>query len=324
MKPKPRRNPAAATAAKYGRYALYAGGGVVALYALRGAYRFITTPAPTLRAGASLAFKQGMEKADPTGQPDLGMVLYGDENHTLSTTTQKIIADAKAGRYLTSTVNAPGSQYALKTATADGSAMLKCALWLAVAGSYLHNANLLTVADDYRKRGYYAASAVLGDSGNYDSVRAIYIAAGSNLTPYQSNKQIQYVMAILGNPVKNPGSYDVQKQAEQDKQVLTNTAKETGQDIADAGNKAATALAWVGGVITGKPPIGSNPIAFAAWKWGARLAIAGGAFLVVRAYTRPYVAAAKATVQRVTGGAGDAAEALQNGARAVRKMIGTS
>lgn len=322
MKPKPRRNPAAATAAKYGKYALYAGGGVVALYALRGAYRFITTPAPALRAGASTAFKQGMESA--TGQPDLGIVWYGSENHTLSEAVGKIVTDARAGRYLTSTVNAPGSQYAIKTATADGNAMLKSAFWLAVAGSYLHNANLLTVAEDYKRRGFAAASGLTGDGGNYDSVRAIYIAAGSNLTPYQSNKQIQYVMAILGNPVKNPGSYDVQKQAEQDKQVLVNTAKETGQDIADAGNKAATALAWVGGVITGKPPIGSNPIAFAAWKWGVRLAIAGGAFLVVRAYTRPYVAAAKATVQRVTGGAGDAAEAIQNGARAVRKMIGTS
>ena len=318
-RPPPRRNPGLA---RYGKYALYAGGGVVALYALRGAYRFITTPAPALRAGASLAFKQGMEGAAPTGQPDLGIVWYGSENHTLTEAVNKIITDARAGRYLTSTVNAPGSQYALKTATADGSAMLKSALWLAVAGSYLRNANLLTVAEDYKKRGFAAASGLTGDSGNYDSVRAIYIAAGANLTPYQRDKQIQYVMAILGNPVKNPGSYDVQRQAEQDKQVLVNTAKETGQDIADAGYKAANVLAWVGGVITGKPPIGSNPIAFAAWKWGARLAIAGGAFLVVRAYTRPYISAAKATVQRVTGGADEAMEAIQNGARAVRKMIG--
>lgn len=37
---------------------------------------------------------------------------------------------------------------------------------------------------------------------------------------------------------------------------------------------------------------------------------------------RPYVAADKATVQRVTCGAAEAAEAIQNGSRAVKRMIG--
>lgn len=307
---KPRKNPAARkNPAGWGRYALYAGAGAVGMYGAYRAYAYLTTPAPALRAGASLAFKQAAEGATGgAAQDDLGIVWYGSENHSLSEATNKIITDAQASRYLAGTVGAPGSQYAIKLATLNGSALLKCGYWLAVAGSYLRNASILSTAKDYLRRGFVAASALTGDSGNFESVRAIYAAASAVLAPYQSDKQIRYVLGILNTPVTSPGSYDVQKQAAEDKNVIINTVKQTGQDIADVGTRVATGLAWVGGVITGKPPIGSNPVAFFAWKWGVRAAVVVGGYLAIRAYTRPYVAAAKVAAQR---GVVEAAETIK-------------
>lgn len=307
--------------------ALIGGIGLLGLY---GAYHLgksaAAPPAARLRAGASQAFRKRppapVAEAETAGADDLGLVWYGSENHTLSDAIGKIVADARAGRYLTSTIGASDSQYAIKIATANGSALLKCGYWLAVAGSYLHNTAILATAKEYQKRGFAAASALTGDSGSFETVRAIYAAASAVLTPHQADKQIRYILGVLGTPVTSPGSFDTQKAAQQDKNVAANAVQQTGQDIADAGNKAATALAWAGGVITGRAPIGANPILFGAWKWGARAAVLFGGYLVARAYARPYLAAAKATVQRVTGGATDAAEAIQNGSRAVRKMIG--
>lgn len=308
--------------------ALIGGVGLLGLY---GAYHLgksaAAPPAARLRAGASQAFRKRQPAAAApaeatAGTDDLGIVWYGSENHTLSDATVKIIGDAQAGRYLTGTVNAPDSQYAIKIATANGSALLKCGYWLAVAGSYLHNTAILATAKEYQKRGFAAASALTGDSGSFETVRAIYAAASAVLTPHQADKQIRYILGVLGTPVTSPGSFDTQKAAQQDKNVIENTVRQSGQDVADAANKAATALAWVGGLITGRAPIGANPILFDAWKWGGRAAVLFGGYLVARAYARPYLAAAKATVQRVTGGATDAAEAIQNGSRAVRKMIG--
>ena len=305
--------------------------GGVGLLGLVGAYHLgksaAAPPAARLRAGASQAFRKRTTapvaaEATAGATDDLGIVWYGGENHTLNDATARIIKDAQAGRYLTGTVGAPDSEYAIKIATAGGSALLKCGYWLAVAGSYLHNTAILAAAKEYQKRGFAAASALTGDSGGFEAVRAIYAAASAVLAPHQADRQIRYVLGILGSPVTSPGSYDTQRAAQQDKNVVTNAAQQTGQDIADAATEAANVLAWVGGLITGRAPIGANSFLFGAWKWGARAAILFGGYLVVRAYTRPYFATAKATVQRVTGGATDAAQAIQNGSRAVRRMIG--
>lgn len=329
MKPR-RRNPDSkpSLAARMVKPALIGG---VSLIALTGAYYVgksaAAPPAPHLRAGAHAAFRKGKRNAAAeSGAEGMAGDALGDAASVAGNmrATLTIAADAKQGRYLSAAIGAPGSEYALKTAYNIMEAQSKVGYWLTVAGSVLHNSALIQRGEEYRAAAYKRGAGFFGPdtSGDFSDVSVVYAQGAALLQPYAANKQIAYILGLLGHAAKDRSSYDTQKAAAEDKNVVANTLQQTGQDISDAGTKAANVLAWVGGVITGRAPIGANPWLFGAWKWGARAAVVVGGYYAARAYARPYVAAARETVERVTGGAGEAAEAIQNGSRAVRKMIG--
>lgn len=272
------------------RTILYGGIGVAALY---GAYR--------------LGHRQ---------QAQLGLTLpftpEATKLNTLSRAAGVQVGKALQGILLSDYRSAEDIGLFWGAATTAEEAYFKGAYWLALASRATGARQLAAEATGMIGKGS-ALMATPGSSLIGADPRAIYADVARQLTPYTTNVQVKAILALLGHTVKEGVS--TQQKAVDDTRVAAGAVAKTGQDAVDI-------LSYLKGMVSGEKPPGADPWKFWAVKWGGRVLVGVAALLALRAVAAPYLTAAKATVARVTGGAASAGQLLQNGSKAVQKLIG--
>lgn len=269
-----------------------------------------------LYGGLGAAALYGAYRLGHRQQSHLGLTIPFTDEYWKQTALARAagiqIAKATAGSTLTDYRSAEDIAQFWTAATSGEEAYLKAAYWLAVAARLVGSRTLAATAASYQLR----ATALMGTPGSSLIVadpRSIYSDAAAQIQSYRANPQIAAILALMGHAAKE--GVGTQKQAVVESRTIANTVAKTGEDAADI-------TAYLKGMITGERPPGADPWKFLAVKWGGRVLVGVAALLALRAVAAPYLTAAKATVARVTGGAASAGQLLQNGSKAVQKLIG--
>ena len=283
-----------------------------------------------------LAYKYGQRNQN------MGFAIpFSEESKLLDMADQQVDA-AESGQPLKDYRSAQNIQYFWKAPVGGQEAHAKSAYWLAVASRILLDKKLASLAREHmRKAAAYAAMP--GSSLLEGDAAPVLTGAIAQLKPYEGEKSgnIKAIVAALGHQMIE--GVAVQSQAKRDQQVYRNTLDASLEDAAklvtvtrgaitgerlpgvsgQTWDTTKLVLDYGKGVFTGDPPPNVDPWKFATIKWGGRLVLVAGVLMLVRYAAKPYLEGAKAAWGKAKSGVSEVGALVQNGSRALQKMLET-
>lgn len=183
-------------------------------------------------------------------------------------------------------------------------AFLKAAYWTAVASRIVQSPALAQQA-----RAFLANTKSVSKFST-SGLSEIMQSAANAVSPHVgTNADVKGILAILGQQASSDALAARKAQINQASPsgLIVSQGKEAFQTGLDTANAA---IAYAKGIVTGAPPPGVGPVAWFFQKWGLRLGIGLGGYLILRAWLAPEIAAVKKLATSAGGTIGAVRAAL--------------